>query len=304
MDFIKNYLNKISDCSVSFTSALTDESLDEMIYKYEDPLKAELLPIVIYASANDSYPKDLKYCLGNMDCYVFIYVISGKLSLKVDDKDFLVSENGFVFLNCNNAFSLISLAESKIYTIYFGGVSVNPYYDAFSTYSSLPICYPDSSSCMLKELLNIRFLPKKLTLSLSFLPAKYIIDILTDLSVKAMVKNRTAEKIPEYLLKIKRSFDYSFEESYSLDDFESEFGIDKYRICREFKASFGSSPIKYLNENRIKKAMQLLTETNLTVHEIGSKIGIDNTNHFINLFKKEAQKTPLSYRQAMLSDIN
>ena len=189
MDFIKNYLNKISDCSVSFTSALTDESLDEMIYKYEDPLKAELLPIVIYASANDSYPKDLKYCLGNMDCYVFIYVISGKLSLKVDDKDFLVSENGFVFLNCNNAFSLISLAESKIYTIYFGGVSVNPYYDAFSTYSSLPICYPDSSSCMLKELLNIRFLPKKLTLSLSFLPAKYIIDI------KYIIK--TARKVNE-----------------------------------------------------------------------------------------------------------
>jgi len=48
---------------------------------------------------------------------------------------------------------------------------------------------------------------------------------------------------------------------------------------------------------RINEAKHMLRFTNLTIHEIGSAVGIDNTTHFINLFKKNAGITPLQFRQ-------
>lgn len=43
---------------------------------------------------------------------------------------------------------------------------------------------------------------------------------------------------------------------------------------------------------------RLLLTTDLSVHEVGSQVGIENTNHFINLFKKDTGTTPLSFKQA------
>ena len=54
----------------------------------------------------------------------------------------------------------------------------------------------------------------------------------------------------------------------------------------------------YLNHQRILAAKRLLLTTDMSVHEVGSQVGIENTNHFINLFKKETGATPLSFKQA------
>ena len=61
---------------------------------------------------------------------------------------------------------------------------------------------------------------------------------------------------------------------------------------------YGQSPMHYLNSRRILIAKKLLLTTDLTIREVGSKVGIDNTNHFINLFKKDTGTTPLSFKQA------
>jgi AraC-like DNA-binding protein len=35
------------------------------------------------------------------------------------------------------------------------------------------------------------------------------------------------------------------------------------------------------------------------IHEIANEVGYENTNHFINLFKKETGLTPAAYRRTM-----
>ena len=86
-------------------------------------------------------------------------------------------------------------------------------------------------------------------------------------------------------------------ENYSLDELENTYSVSKYRICREFSKYYGASPVQYLNHKRIEEAKKLLLTTNDTIHEIGSKVGIHNTNHFINLFKRETGATPLAFKQ-------
>ena len=54
----------------------------------------------------------------------------------------------------------------------------------------------------------------------------------------------------------------------------------------EFSAAFHTSPLQYLQEKKIEAAKSLLLSTDDPIHEVGSMVGIDNTNHFIHLFKK------------------
>ena len=103
---------------------------------------------------------------------------------------------------------------------------------------------------------------------------------------------------------MKDAFDLHYDQKYSLAYFEETTNISKYRLCREFTAHYGLSPLQYLNTRRIEAAKNLLLSTDMPIHEIGSIVGIDNTNHFINLFKKFTGTTPFAFRQAVPDSIH
>ena len=137
--------------------------------------------------------------------------------------------------------------------------------------------------------------------------SKWLNDIFTELCVYAADPSLLRDQIPPYIRQIKLMFDENYQESYSLEDLERRFETSRYRLCREFTHYCGRSPIQYLNHRRIEAAKVLLVSTNLSVHEVGSSVGIDNTNHFINLFKKETGATPLVFKQeapAALSELH
>ena len=108
-------------------------------------------------------------------------------------------------------------------------------------------------------------------------------------------------KIPAYLLEMKALFDIDYQADYSLDELEELFNISKYRLCREFHSFFGEPPLQYLNGKRMELASDLLLTTDYRIHEVGSLVGIDNTNHFIYLFKKKTGLTPFAFKKKNLN---
>ena len=72
--------------------------------------------------------------------------------------------------------------------------------------------------------------------------------------------------------------------------------MSRYRLCREFKSCYQTSPLQYLHRVRIQAAKSLLVETNLKIHEISYETGYENVNHFIAHFKKITGMTPTEYR--------
>ncbi|MBO5161930.1 MAG: helix-turn-helix domain-containing protein [Lachnospiraceae bacterium] len=62
--------------------------------------------------------------------------------------------------------------------------------------------------------------------------------------------------------------------------------LEKLRCTQQTKA-----------HKKIEAAKSLLLSTDDPIHEVGSMVGIDNTNHFIHLFKKHTGVTPFVYRQ-------
>ena len=65
----------------------------------------------------------------------------------------------------------------------------------------------------------------------------------------------------------------------------------------------GRSPMEYVNEYRIKKAIHYLKESDLTVTEICLECGYNNLGNFLREFRKYTSTTPLQYRRHSLKEI-
>ncbi|WP_139995637.1 response regulator [Paenibacillus paridis] len=64
-----------------------------------------------------------------------------------------------------------------------------------------------------------------------------------------------------------------------------------------FKKKTGQTLISYLHEFRIHKAKEFLKRTDLTVNEIGERVGFMNDNYFIKIFKRITGTTPSQFRK-------
>ena len=70
------------------------------------------------------------------------------------------------------------------------------------------------------------------------------------------------------------------------------------RLSLSFKERMGMTPSDYLAMQRSEKARELLRETDLTIREIGNRVGYYDAGSFIRRFKQVVGETPLQYRRS------
>ena len=86
-------------------------------------------------------------------------------------------------------------------------------------------------------------------------------------------------------------------EDISLEDIAKAGLISRRECNRIFKQQLHTSPFSYLLQLRLKKACNLLSDTDLSVTEIGLRCGFGGTSYFIRLFKEKYGKTPKNFRK-------
>jgi two-component system response regulator YesN len=63
-----------------------------------------------------------------------------------------------------------------------------------------------------------------------------------------------------------------------------------------FKEKFGMSFVEYVNRKRLERAVELLTQTTISVDEISTRVGYTNRGHFYRVFSKYIGGQPSDYR--------
>lgn len=76
------------------------------------------------------------------------------------------------------------------------------------------------------------------------------------------------------------------------------------QFLRRFKLAVGMSPQDYIVELRMKKAQQMLGESDLSVKEIAAECGFANEYYFSNFFKKYNNLSPSEFRKIISSTNN
>jgi AraC family transcriptional regulator len=78
-------------------------------------------------------------------------------------------------------------------------------------------------------------------------------------------------------------------------------GQSRYHFCRAFRQSFGTPPHRYHGLRRMDRAKTLLTQSALSVTEIGSAVGFCETSSFTAAFRRATDQTPTAYRRSLES---
>lgn len=81
--------------------------------------------------------------------------------------------------------------------------------------------------------------------------------------------------------------------------------ISPYHLHRVFKRVTGLTPMAYLVKHRLTVAQQLLTDTELTMTDVGATVGFTSSAHFSTVLRKEFGQSPTAYRrQRPISDVD
>ena len=80
-----------------------------------------------------------------------------------------------------------------------------------------------------------------------------------------------------------------------------ECGLSHAQFIRLFKESLGQTPSDYIASQKLERAMELLSQSDLSVKRISEICGFENQYYFSNFFKRRVGCAPSVYRENMLS---
>lgn len=83
----------------------------------------------------------------------------------------------------------------------------------------------------------------------------------------------------------------------SMQEAAEEMGYSDAYFSKLFKQYFNQNFTAYLTEYRIKKAKELLSNTNYSIKDISRMVGYTDSNYFAKIFKRLVGEIPSKYRE-------
>lgn len=80
-----------------------------------------------------------------------------------------------------------------------------------------------------------------------------------------------------------------------VDDMAQTLNVSKSHLIREFSKQTGTSPNKYLINQKLKNAKVLLATDDLPIEAVAEAVGFSCGNYFSKVFKKEFGISPREY---------
>lgn len=276
----------------------TDTFLDPYsIYEAEDANSKSLLFHVL-AKGEIAATAPWSFDMLPISCCILLYSKKGSGSIRVSGLTHSLPESSLLLFDCNKRFKLQIESPVWEYELFIlDGSGLSAFTALLPTEGILVKNIKEPSLCYSYiEQLDSLCYQHQLRYRLQ------IADLVHRLLTFCTLSEQMSEysEVPEYLDAIKMFLENEYSKEHTLSELESKFHVSKYRICHEFKECYHMPPLQYLNWRRIEAAKVLLTSTSYKIHEIGNMVGIENTNHFINLFKKYSQFTPLEYKKRMM----
>lgn len=115
----------------------------------------------------------------------------------------------------------------------------------------------------------------------------------------AQMLSEMMSQIPHYPHVVKEAIKYiegHYYESITSKDVAHHVGLSSSYFSALFRQAVGSNPSDFIIDFRLRRAKQLLKESNYRIYEIAEMVGYENNFYFNRLFKKVVGCTPKEYR--------
>lgn len=106
------------------------------------------------------------------------------------------------------------------------------------------------------------------------------------------------------MLRARDTMDRAFSQPIGIAALARVAHVSPAHFSRQFRATFGESPHRYLQRRRVERAMELLRETGRPVTEICFDVGFSSLGTFSRTFKAVVGEPPSAYRTRFAGEGN
>jgi AraC-like DNA-binding protein len=114
--------------------------------------------------------------------------------------------------------------------------------------------------------------------------------------------SRTIEDRNRRMLRARDAMDRRFAEQLDVPGLARVAHVSPAHFSRQFRATFGETPHRYLQRRRVERAMELLRETDRPVTEICFDVGWGSLGTFSRTFREIVGESPSAYRERFAAD--
>ncbi|MCR5101451.1 MAG: AraC family transcriptional regulator [Butyrivibrio sp.] len=254
--------------------------------KYKD------LFLYITAIGKFDYIKEYHLIRNRYDSFLLLFIEKGNMEIVLDKKNYFAHSGEVVFLDCYSPHEYRAVDNSKTLWLHFDGPGARAYYD-YITKESGSIITPTNFRTLYQQLYKLFLDCKNANV---FDEASISISILTLLQ-SLIASSKDNSSISDSVKKATSYIAENFKEKISINKISEIAGFSPYYFTRVFKKETGLTPHQYLISTRISAAKYSLASTQLSIEEIASSCGFDDTSAFCYTFRKWEGLTPTEYRK-------
>ena len=113
---------------------------------------------------------------------------------------------------------------------------------------------------------------------------------------------RVIEDRNRRMLRARDTMDRAFAQPLDVPALARIAHISPAHFSRQFRATFGETPHRYLQRRRVERAMELLRETDRPVTEICFSVGFNSLGTFTRTFREIVGEPASAYRSRFAGD--
>ena len=251
------------------------------------------------------------------DFWEMVYVDKGRVKVRCDDNELVLSQGEIVFHRPNEFHSIRAYdSEPNFFVISF--VSTSAAMEYFEGYhATLDKTLKGFISSIVSESENTYVIPKNDTGLVglekkedAFIGGEQLIKIYLEELLIMLIRNVTKkggvavfpnkESMENHLVTaVKDKISKGLESKLSVSEICRMIGYSKSYLSKLFKEQTGESIAAYSVRLKVKRAKQLIREGVLNFSEISDILAFDNPQYFSRVFKRETGMTPTEFKHSL-----
>jgi AraC-like DNA-binding protein len=228
----------------------------------------------------------------SFNSYLILLIHKGKMKIKYRNREFIATENTYVFLNCYYPHAYLAEEEVHFEYFHFDGSSSAKYFDfLFNKYGCV---FPIENNIVLRK-----YMHQVVQMTKSDIKDEHFISMVIHKILYELTHiTSTSEKMVDLQIRQVISFiENHFYEEITLEELAENMNLSVYYFARIFKRHTGTSPYQYILDYRIHHAKKLLQTTDDSIETIAFASGFNSLSHFVTAFKKRSNLTPKQFRK-------
>lgn len=232
------------------------------------------------------------------DRYILHYVFEGEGVLRIDGKELKVKSNSF-FLLPPDVLVQYQADEKKPWQyawIHFHGFKSTEIVRSIGMTRKEPVYVPIEENSQLKDaVINLIMYKENEYACIGYM---YILfDKMNRWTQHVEKKAGTNLRTMNYMREAIQYINTKYCESIMVQQIADHCGVDRAYLSKIFKYATGNTLQEYLIQFRIKRAKQLLKDTDLSVKYVSYSVGYNDPFTFSKVFKKQEGVSPSVWRK-------